>query len=91
MNRRTEHRLPAGIVGEKAFCRRIEGGGVVGHCQMGQFMGCHTLNGSGLPTGRTIAAILENNQQKDGSVIIPKVLVPDMDGLEVIEPDTRLL
>lgn len=52
---------------------------------------CHTLNGSGLPTGRTIAAILENNQQKDGSVIIPKVLVPYMDGLEVIEPDTRLL
>lgn len=49
---------------------------------------CHTLNGSGLPTGRTLAAILENNQQKDGSVVIPKVLVPYMDGLEIIEPDS---
>ena len=46
----------------------------------------HTLNGSGLPTGRTLAAILENYQQKDGSVIIPKALVPYMDGREVIEP-----
>lgn len=46
----------------------------------------HTLNGSGLPTGRALAAILENYQQKDGSVIIPKVLVPYMNGLEVIEP-----
>lgn len=46
----------------------------------------HTLNGSGLPTGRTMAAILENGQQKDGSVVLPRVLVPYMDGLEVIEP-----
>lgn len=46
----------------------------------------HTLNGSGLPTGRTMAAILENNQQKDGSVIIPKVLRPYLQGQEVIEP-----
>lgn len=46
----------------------------------------HTLNGSGLPTGRTIAAILENGQQKDGSVVLPKALVPYMDGTEVIEP-----
>ena len=46
----------------------------------------HTLNGSGLPTGRTLAAILENYQQKDGSVIIPKALVPYMGGREVIEP-----
>ncbi|MBD5417945.1 MAG: serine--tRNA ligase [Desulfovibrio sp.] len=45
----------------------------------------HTLNGSGLPTGRTMAAILENGQQKDGSVVLPKVLVPYMDGVEVIE------
>ena len=36
----------------------------------------HTLNGSGLPLGRTIAAILENNQQPDGSIKVPKVLVP---------------
>jgi len=34
----------------------------------------HTLNGSGLAVGRTVAAILENYQQKDGSVVIPKVL-----------------
>ncbi|MDR2055265.1 MAG: serine--tRNA ligase [Desulfovibrio sp.] len=46
----------------------------------------HTLNGSGLPTGRTIAAILENGQQKDGSVRLPRALIPYMDGLEVIEP-----
>ncbi len=46
----------------------------------------HTLNGSGLPTGRTMAAILENYQQKDGSVIIPKALRPYMNGLELVEP-----
>lgn len=46
----------------------------------------HTLNGSGLPTGRTMAAILENCQQKDGSIILPKVLVPYMGGVESIEP-----
>lgn len=43
----------------------------------------HTLNGSGLAVGRTVAAILENNQQADGSVRIPKALVPYM-GTEVI-------
>ncbi|WP_165066179.1 serine--tRNA ligase [Desulfovibrio sp. ZJ200] len=46
----------------------------------------HTLNGSGLPTGRSMAAILENGQQKDGSVVLPKALVPYMDGVESIEP-----
>lgn len=46
----------------------------------------HTLNGSGLPTGRTIAAIIENGQRRDGSVVLPKVLVPYMGGVEVIEP-----
>ncbi|MDO5483685.1 MAG: serine--tRNA ligase [Desulfovibrionaceae bacterium] len=46
----------------------------------------HTLNGSGLPTGRAMAAILENGQQKDGSIVLPKVLVPYMGGREVIEP-----
>ena len=46
----------------------------------------HTLNGSGLPTGRTLAALLENYQQKDGSLVIPKVLIPYMGGREVIEP-----
>lgn len=44
----------------------------------------HTLNGSGLALGRTVAAILENYQQADGSVIIPEVLRPYMRGKEVI-------
>jgi seryl-tRNA synthetase len=45
----------------------------------------HTLNGSGLAVGRTLIAILENNQQKDGSVIVPEVLRPYMGGMERIE------
>lgn len=44
----------------------------------------HTLNGSGLAVGRTVAAILENYQQEDGSVVIPEVLRPYMGGREVI-------
>ncbi|WP_134685313.1 serine--tRNA ligase [Brevibacillus migulae] len=44
----------------------------------------HTLNGSGLAIGRTVAAILENYQQEDGSVIIPEVLRPYMGGVERI-------
>jgi len=44
----------------------------------------HTLNGSGLAAGRAIVAILENYQQEDGSVIIPKVLRPYMGGIEKI-------
>lgn len=44
----------------------------------------HTLNGSGLAVGRTVAAILENYQQEDGSVLIPDVLVPYMGGQKVI-------
>ncbi len=43
-----------------------------------------TLNGSGLAVGRTLIAILENYQKKDGSVTIPKVLRPYMDNLEII-------
>ncbi|RJP81999.1 MAG: serine--tRNA ligase [Desulfobacteraceae bacterium] len=46
----------------------------------------HTLNGSGLAVGRTVAAILENYQQADGSVIIPEALRPYMGGVEKIEP-----
>ncbi len=45
----------------------------------------HTLNGSGLAVGRTTAAILENFQQADGSVVIPDVLVPYMGGVKVIK------
>lgn len=44
----------------------------------------HTLNGSGLAVGRTLVAILENYQQADGSVSVPKVLQPYMGGLEKI-------
>lgn len=44
----------------------------------------HTLNGSGLAVGRTMAAVLENYQQADGSVKVPEVLVPYMGGVEVI-------
>lgn len=45
----------------------------------------HTLNGSGVAVGRTVAAILENYQQKDGSVFIPEKLRPYMGGIEKIE------
>lgn len=45
----------------------------------------HTLNGSGLAIGRTWLALIENYQQKDGSVIIPEALRPFMDGLQKIE------
>lgn len=45
----------------------------------------HTLNGSGLAIGRTVAAILENYQQEDGSVVVPEVLRPYMGGKEVIK------
>ncbi|MDB4119428.1 serine--tRNA ligase [Candidatus Pelagibacter sp.] len=43
-----------------------------------------TLNGSGLAIGRTLIAVLENYQQKDGSIIVPKVLRPYMNNLELI-------
>jgi len=45
----------------------------------------HTLNGSGLAVGRTLVAILENYQQKDGSVVIPEVLRQYMGGVEKIK------
>jgi len=44
----------------------------------------HTLNGSGLAVGRTLIAILENYQQKDGSIVVPGALRPYMDGRELI-------
>lgn len=50
----------------------------------GKLQYVHTLNGSGVAVGRTIAAILENYQQEDGSVIVPEVLRPYMGGVEVI-------
>lgn len=50
--------------------------------QKAQFV--HTLNGSGVAIGRTVAAILENYQQEDGSVLIPEVLRPFFDGRSLI-------
>jgi seryl-tRNA synthetase len=46
----------------------------------------HTLNGSGLAVGRTMVAVLENYQQADGTVIIPRALRPYLDGMERIAP-----
>ncbi|MBT6074217.1 MAG: serine--tRNA ligase, partial [Gammaproteobacteria bacterium] len=44
----------------------------------------HTLNGSGLAVGRTFIAVIENYQQEDGSIIVPKALRAYMDNKEVI-------
>ncbi|MFY9411630.1 MAG: serine--tRNA ligase [Dethiobacteria bacterium] len=49
----------------------------------------HTLNGSGVAIGRTVAAILENYQQEDGSVILPEVLQPYFGGRDKITPPQR--
>jgi seryl-tRNA synthetase len=49
----------------------------------------HTLNGSGVALPRTLIAVLENNQQEDGSVVIPGVLRPYMGGLERIVPPSK--
>ena len=48
-----------------------------------EFVG--TLNGSGLAVGRTLIAILENYQQKDGSVVVPEPLIPYMNGTNIIK------
>jgi seryl-tRNA synthetase len=47
---------------------------------------CHTLNGSGLATSRLMVALLENNQQEDGSVLLPTVLHPYLNGLKTLTP-----
>ncbi len=47
----------------------------------------HTLNGSGLAVGRTMAAIIENYQNADGTITVPEALVPYMGGVEVIRPE----
>jgi seryl-tRNA synthetase len=49
----------------------------------------HTLNGSGLAVGRTLVAVLENYQQKDGTVLIPRVLQSYMGGIEFIKPTQK--
>ncbi|KAF0370851.1 serine--tRNA ligase [Pediococcus acidilactici] len=50
----------------------------------GKLQYVHTLNGSGLAVGRTVAAILENYQNEDGTVTVPDVLIPYMQGTKVI-------
>jgi len=50
----------------------------------------HTLNGSGLAIGRTWIAIMENYQQKDGTVVIPEALRPYLNGQSVIQPETLI-
>jgi len=66
-----------GFQARRADIRYRDGNGKPAHV--------HTLNGSGLAIGRTIAAILENYQQADGSVKVPEVLVPYMGGEEWIK------
>ena len=51
----------------------------------------HTLNGSGLAVGRTVAAILENYQNEDGSVTVPEALVPYMHGMTKITKESSLI
>jgi seryl-tRNA synthetase len=48
----------------------------------------HTLNGSGLAVGRTLIAIIENYQQKDGSIVVPEALRPYMRGVDVIRRES---
>ena len=45
----------------------------------------HTLNGSGLATSRLMVALLENNQQEDGSILVPKILHKYLEGITVIQ------
>jgi seryl-tRNA synthetase len=47
----------------------------------------HTLNGSGLGLPRTLIAVMENNQQPDGSIVVPEVLRPWMGGVDIIKPN----
>lgn len=52
----------------------------------GKLQYVHTLNGSGVAVGRALVAVLENYQNEDGSVTVPKVLQPYLDGLQLLEP-----
>lgn len=57
----------------------------------GQLHLAHTLNGSGLAVGRTVAAILENYQNEDGTITVPEVLVPYMNGMKKIVKQDSLI
>jgi seryl-tRNA synthetase len=56
-----------------------------GYGKKGKTRYVHTLNGSGLAVGRTLIAVMENYQKADGSIVIPQVLQPYLDGLTLIE------
>ena len=58
---------------------------VAGEQKTTQFV--HTLNGSGLAVGRTLVAVIENYQNKDGSVTVPDALLPYMGGVTTISPN----
>ena len=81
------YRKSGAVVGDTPFFSELTDGVSI-RCRRegGKPEFVHTLNGSGLAVGRTVAAILENYQQEDGSVVIPKALVPYMGGVEVIKP-----
>lgn len=64
-------------------------GGIRYKDEKGEVHFCNTLNGSGLATSRLIPAILEQFQQKDGSVLIPEVLQPFMGGIKVLTPKQK--
>jgi len=49
----------------------------------------HTVNGSGLAVGRALVAVMENYQNEDGSITVPDVLQPYMNGLEVIPCNSK--
>ena len=49
----------------------------------------HTLNGSGLAVGRTLIAVMENNQRQDGSIEVPEALRPYMGGMSEITPEEK--
>jgi len=68
--------------GEKVLAARRAGIRMRGEDKKTKYL--HTLNGSGLAIGRTWLAILENYQQKDGSVVIPEALRPYMGSMEII-------
>ena len=49
----------------------------------------HTLNGSGVAVGRALLAVLENHQNEDGTITIPEVLIPYMNGLDKISVNEK--
>lgn len=73
----------------EAFQARRMGARVKGKDGKPQYV--HTLNGSGLAVGRALVAVLENYQNADGSVTVPEVLRPYMDGVEVLRPENQPL